>query len=137
MRFLLRTAINAVAIWLAAWLLPGISIEPTASVDPEWQTAATVATYAFVGLIFGVVNAILGSILRFLALPLTCLTLGLFALIINAGLLMATSALANLFPVNFHVDQFFWDAILGSIIVTIVSAILNKLFVRDSEEQRR
>lgn len=136
MRFLLRTAINAVALWLAAWLLPGITIDPTATVDPDWKTAAVVATYVFVGLIFGVVNAILGSVLRFLALPLTCLTLGLFALIVNAALLMATSALANLFPVNFHVEAFFWDAILGSIIVSVVSAVLNKLFVRDREDQR-
>lgn len=136
MNFLLRIAINAVALWLAAWLIPGISIEPTATVPPGWHDASIVATYAFVGLVFGLVNALLGSILRFLSAPLTCLTLGLFALVVNAGLLMLTSWVANLFPVSFHVDSFFWDAILGSIIVSIVSAVLNKIFVRPRSDHR-
>lgn len=130
MNFLLRTLINAAALWVAAWIIPGISITPSGNVDPSWETAATLGTYLLVGLIFGVVNAALRWILQLIALPITCLTLGLFALVINAALLMLTSSIANLFPLSFHVDAFFWDAIFGSVIISIVSAILNRVLVR-------
>lgn len=130
MNVLLRIIINAAALWVAAWLLPGITIGPRGAVEPAWNTAAEIVTYLFVGLVFGVVNVLLRWILHLLAMPITCLTLGLFALVVNAGLLMLTSAIANLFPVDFHVNAFFWDAILGSIIISIVSAILNRVLVR-------
>ncbi|WP_394162633.1 phage holin family protein [Galactobacter valiniphilus] len=130
MNVLLRIIINAAALWVAAWALPGISIGPRDTVEPAWNTAAEIVTYLFVGLVFGTVNVLLRWILHLLAMPITCLTLGLFALVVNAGLLMLTSAIANLFPVDFHVNAFFWDAILGSIIISIVSAILNRVLVR-------
>lgn len=130
MRFLMRTIINAAALWVAAWLIPGIDIAPRDAVEPKWETVATLATYLFVGLLFGVVNAVLGGILRLLSAPLTCLTLGLFAFVVNAGLLELTAWVAGVFPVSFEVGHFFWDAVLGAIIISIVSAILNRVFVR-------
>ena len=131
MNVLLRIIINAAALWVAAWLLPGISLELTADVPEDYSTLATVGTYLFVGLIFGLVNTVLRKVLHTLALPITCLTLGLFALVINAALLELTAWIANHFPVAFHVDEFFWDAILGSVIVSLVSAILGKIMVRE------
>jgi len=128
---LLRVIVNAAALWVAAWLLPGISLEATATVSPEYQTLATVCAFLFVGLVFGVVNTLLRKILHVLALPITCLTLGFFALVVNAGLLELTAWLANFFPVDFRVENFFWNAILGSIIVSLVSAILGKIMVRE------
>jgi len=60
-----------------------------------------------------------------LSLPVIILTLGLFALIVNAAMLELTSWAAGQFNLDFHVDQFFWDAVFGAIIITVVSMILN------------
>ncbi|MGO3151216.1 MAG: phage holin family protein [Galactobacter sp.] len=129
MRFLLRLIIDAAAFWVAAWLVPGIYIGPE-TVNPDTQNFATVATFLFVGLVFGVVNAILGGLVKFLSMPLTCLTLGLFTFVINAFLFWVTSVISSIFPVDFIIDSFFWDAILGALIVTIISAILNSVLVK-------
>ncbi|WP_291278918.1 phage holin family protein [Galactobacter sp.] len=129
MRFLLRLIIDAAAFWVAAWLVPGIYIGPE-TVNPDTQNFATVATFLFVGLVFGVVNAILGGLVKFLSMPLTCLTLGLFTFVINAFLFWVTSVISSIFPVDFIIDSFFWDAILGALIVTIISAILNSILVK-------
>lgn len=136
MRFLLRVLIDAAALWVAAWLIPGITIRPRDAVDPDWQNAATILTFLFVSLIFGLVNALLRGILKILALPLTCLTLGLFAFVVNAFLFWLSSVVAGLFPVEFTVESFFWDAILGAIIVSVVSAILNSVLIRDPGQRR-
>jgi putative membrane protein len=135
MRFLLRVLIDAAALWVAAWLLPGITIRPGTTVDPDQQNLATVVTFLFVGLIFGIVNALLRGILKILTLPLTCLTLGLFAFVVNAFLFWLTAVVAGFFPVDFSIDGF-WDAILGALIVSVVSAILNSVLIRDRNDRR-
>lgn len=133
MRFLIRLLIDAAALWVAAWLIPGITIRPGETVDPDWQTAVSILTFLLVSLIFGVINAVLKGVLKFLSLPLTCLTLGLFTFVVNAFLFWLTSVVSNWFPVEFTINSFFWDAILGAIIVTIVSAILNSILVRKDD----
>ena len=121
--FLIRVAVNAVALAVAVWLIPGIRIgSEVAGADPS--IVSTVLNYLFVGLLFGLVNAIVRPVVSLLALPLTCLTLGLFAIIINAGMLMLTTWITSFTPVDFHVDTFFWDAVLGSIVIGIVSAVI-------------
>ena len=121
--FLIRVAVNAVALAVAVWLIPGIRVgSEIAGADPS--LVSTVFSYLFVGLLFGLVNAIVRPVVSLLALPITCLTLGLFAIVINAGMLMLTSWLTSFTPVDFHVDTFFWDAVFGSIVISIVSAII-------------
>jgi putative membrane protein len=121
--FLIRVAVNAVALAVAVWLIPGIRIgSEVTGADPS--IVSTVLNYLFVGLLFGLVNAIVRPVVSLLALPLTCLTLGLFAIIINAGMLMLTTWITSFTPVDFHVDTFFWDAVLGSIVIGIVSAVI-------------
>ncbi|WP_340581651.1 phage holin family protein, partial [Klebsiella pneumoniae] len=89
-----------------------------------------VLAYLFVGAVFGIVNVAIKPIISFLSLPITCLTLGLFAIVINALMLMLTSWLVSPFPgVTFEVGQFFFDALLGAIVVALVSAILNRFLV--------
>nr|WP_312855599.1 phage holin family protein [Paeniglutamicibacter cryotolerans] len=123
--FLLRVIANALALGVAAWLIPGIHIG-TGATDQltEYGSVNTILAYLFIGLIFGLVNAIVRPIVSLLALPITCLTLGLFAVVINAGMLMLTSWLSSFTPIPFHVETFFWDAILGAIIISIVSALI-------------
>ena len=111
MRFLARLVLNGLAIIIAAWLLPGIHI-----------TSPLAALLA--GVILGFVNAIVRPVLFFLTLPLTLLTLGLFIFVLNA----ICFALTALLVPGFSVDGFF-SAVFGALLVSVVSWILNGLFV--------
>lgn len=127
MRLLLRIIINALALWVASWILPGITLGEDGTSATGNATLDVVLAYLFIGLIFGVVNAFVRPIVRLLALPLTILTLGLFTIIINAAMLMLTSWLSSFTPVQFEVDSFFWTAILGSIIISLISIVAGSL----------
>lgn len=123
--FVVRVLVNALALAAAAWLLPGITVGSEAASEATGSnTVGVVLAYLFVGLIFGLVNAFVRPIVGLLSLPITCLTLGLFAIVINAGMLMLTSWISSYTPVQFNVATFFWDAVLGSIIISIVSAVI-------------
>ena len=130
LNFAIQTVINAVAIWVAAWAIPGITLGDGSS------TGDTIKTLIIVAVIFGVVNAIIKPIIKLLSLPLIILTLGLFVFIVNALMLELTSWLASIWDLTFHVDNFFWDAILGALIITIVASILNAV-VPDPDRVRR
>ena len=80
-------------------------------------------TYLWLALLFGIVNAIVGTILRLLSLPLMVVTLGLFSLVINAFLLQILDWISD----HFTIDHFFWTAIWGAIILAIVSVLLELL----------
>lgn len=124
LRFIVRVGINAVALWVASWLLPGIEIGSEAAVEASGNDAVgNVLSYLFVGLVFGVVNALVRPIVSLLSVPLTILTLGLFTIIINAAMLMLTSWLTSFTPIGFTVNDFFWTAILGAIIISLVSMV--------------
>lgn len=115
MRFLARLVLNGLAIIIAAWLLPGIHIAS------PW--AALLA-----GVILGFVNAIVRPVLFFLTLPLTLLTLGLFIFVLNAICFGLTALLVP----GFSVDGFF-PAVFGALLVSVVSWMLNGLFVGHRE----
>lgn len=127
MRLLLRILINALALWVAAWALPGIVVGEAGTPATGNATLDVVLAYLFIGLVFGVVNAFVRPVVRLLALPLTILTLGLFTVIINAAMLMLTAWLTSFTPVHFEIDSFFWTAILASIIISLVSLVAGSL----------
>jgi putative membrane protein len=128
MRFLLRLLANAGALAVATWLLSGISLTaPT--------TQGKVLTLLVVALIFGVVNAIVKPIFTLVTAVAVVLTLGLFLIVINALMLWLTSWVSGLFDLGWRVDGFWW-ALLGSIIVSIVSFVLNA-FIPDKNDERR
>lgn len=120
MRFLIRLLINAAALWVAARLIPGISYEG------DWLTLVLIA------LVFGLLNAFVRPILGLLTCPLQILTLGLFTLVLNAIMLLLTSAVSNALGLRFDVAGF-WPALLGSIVISVVSIALSAL-VRDERE---
>ncbi len=123
MKLLIRWAISALALFVAAWAVPGIHVDDSRG----WLV------YAAMALVLGLINAVLRPILNLLALPLIVLTVGIFMLVINAATLMIASSLANnLFHVGFYVDGF-WPAFWGSLIVSIVGSILSTL-VKDEEK---
>jgi putative membrane protein len=116
-RLLIRLLASAVALAVAAGLVDGISVGP--GTDRE-----RALTMLGVAIIFGLVNAIVRPILRLLTLPLVVLTLGLFLLVLNALMLLLTEWIAEQFDLAFQVDGF-WSALLGGLIVTVVSFLIN------------
>jgi putative membrane protein len=135
MRIILRVIINAAALWVASWLLPGLDITTSAASEAVAQTGVTqgsettgiVLAYLFIGAIFGVVNALVRPLVSFLALPLTILTLGLFTIVINAAMLYLTAWISSYTPVKFTIDSFFWTAVLAAIIITLISLVTGRL----------
>jgi putative membrane protein len=113
---------NAVALAAAVWLVGDITLG-----DPDASTGSQAATLAIVALIFGLVNVVVKPVVKFLALPLLILTLGLFTLVINALMLMLTAAIAGN---RFDVDGF-GSALLGGLIISIVSWALNIVLDRE------
>ena len=125
-RFLLSLAVNAIALWSAVWLLPGMDVTLSSSLHLfDDQTANTVVAYALLGLLFGAVNAVIRPIVAFLSLPITCLTLGLFTVIINAAMLALTSWLSSFLPMQLHIDRFFFTAVFAAVIVSVVSLLMS------------
>jgi putative membrane protein len=120
MKFLLWVAVNALALAVAAGLLEGIEVEGD-------TTQEQVVTLLVVALVFGVVNAFIAPIVKLLSLPFIILTLGLLLLVINALMLLLTEWISQQFGFGFHVDGF-WTAVLGAIIITISTWILEAVF---------
>ena len=119
--FLLSLVINAVALLITAWVIPGIHLgaagpHPTTN---DWVTLLIVA------LIFGLVNAVIRPILILLSLPLEIITLGLFIFVINAFMLLLTSWIAQALGLGFRVDKFL-AALLGALIISVVSFVLSR-----------
>lgn len=133
--FIVRVLINGLALWIASWILPGLDISTTATTEAVGQGGVTQGTdplgialaYLFIGLIFGLVNALVRPIVSLLSLPITILTLGLFTIVINAAMLYLTSWLSSYTPVKFTIDSFFWTAVLAAIIITVVSLVAGKI----------
>ena len=122
MRLILRILINAAALWAALHLVSGIHYN------------GSVTSLLGVALVFGILNAIVRPILFFFSLPLIIITLGLFTFVLNAIVLLLTSALSSRMGLGFSVDGFgaaFW----GAIVISIVSILLS-IFLRDSKDAK-
>lgn len=119
MSLIIRLVVNAIALWVAVLLVGGVEIESA-------STQEQVLTLIVVAVIFGLVNMVIKPIVQVLSLPLYIITLGLFTFIVNALMLWLTSWFAGLLDVPFDVDGF-WAAVLGGLVVTIVSWLLNLL----------
>ncbi|MEU7638643.1 MULTISPECIES: phage holin family protein [unclassified Streptomyces] len=111
--FLVKTLANAAALAVAIWLLKGITLTGE-------NTGRKVLTLILVALIFGLVNFLVKPVVKVLSFPLFILTLGLITLVVNALMLLLTSWAAGKADLAFHVDGF-WTALLGGVIVSIVS----------------
>ena len=120
-RLILRWIAGGLALVVAAWLVPGIEV----SDSNAWVAVAVMA------LVLGLVNAIIRPILAIFSIPLVLLTLGLFLLVVNAlAFALASWIAVNLFHVGFYVHDF-WSALIGSLIVSIVSTVLSGILVGD------
>ena len=124
-KFILRLAINAIGLYLAVLILPGLELE-SGPVSIVW-----------LALIFGIVNALLGPLLKFLTCGLIALTLGLFTLVINTFLFWLTSVIGQSFGLELVIsDPVWWNAFLGGLVVSIVSVIMT-LILKDELKGRK
>ena len=114
-KFFIRWAINALALYVAILVVPGINY------DGGWMGLIWLA------LIIGLLNALVRPLLKFLTCPLIILTLGLFTIVINTVMLMLTSSIGQSLNLGLSVDGF-WTAVLGSIVISIVSVIMSLIF---------
>jgi putative membrane protein len=113
MRLIIRIIINMFGLWLAAYIVPRMSLA-----DDSWITLLILA------IVFGLINAFIRPIIRILTFPITFLTLGLFTFIVNALMLMIAGMTPWLtFEGGFF--QMFMAALFGSVIISIVSTIAN------------
>ena len=122
-KFVLRWLVNAVALYVAARIVPGIEL------------GDNVVVVLGVALVFGLVNALIRPLLKLLTCPLIILTLGLFTLVINAVMLLLTSALSRAVGLTFFVDGF-WPAFWGALIVSLVSLAITFLLREDHAPTR-
>ena len=119
MKILATVVANGVALWVASALVSGIEF--------GGQGWSTVLTVVLVAAVFGVVNAVVRPLAQLLSLPFIVLTLGLFLVVVNALMLLLTSWLAGVLGLDFRVDDFWWDAVLGAVIVSAVSMVVGTL----------
>ncbi|GAA1913691.1 phage holin family protein [Nocardioides hwasunensis] len=117
MRFVTWLLTYAAGLAVAAWLLDGIWFEGASSGQEEIQDK--ILPLLIVSLILGLVSTFIEPVIKVLSLPFIILTLGFLLLVINALMLLLTARLADAFDLGFHVDGF-WNALVGSLIVTIV-----------------
>jgi putative membrane protein len=110
MKLLVRWAALALSFWVATALIPGIDVE------------GGFTTYLWVALLFGLLNATLGSLLKLLTLPAVILTLGLFLVVVNASMLMLIARWSDKLVVNN-----FWTAIFAAIIISVVTRLVSSV----------
>jgi len=123
MKLVIRWVVSTLALFAAAYLIPGIRVE-----DPN---AGMV--YALMALILGLVNAFIRPLLKLLSCPLIILTLGVFVLVINGASFLLAARIAEALGVGFYVDGFL-SALLGALIVSVISVFFN-IFLKDRNEE--
>ena len=120
LRFLVKVVLMAAVFWGVAQLLGGITVEP----NPEGPLGEP-GTWLWIALLFALVNAVVGPVLRLLSLPFVLVTLGLFLLVVNAALLGITAALTD----RLQVDGL-GTAILGGLLLAVGGWLVDQLTER-------
>jgi putative membrane protein len=126
MRLFVRLVINALALWIAIELIPGLTFE-----------GSNVSLF-IIAFIFGLVNALVRPIIILLTCPLVVLTLGLFILVINTIMLSLTIWLSGpgVFDLGLR-SSGFWATFLGALVISVVSGIITGLIKDEREEKRQ
>lgn len=118
-KFILRLVINAIGLYLAVLLLPGIDLK------------SNLVSILWLALIFGLVNALFRPLINILTCPLIILTLGLFTLVTNTFLFWLTSVIGQSFGFGLIIkDPVWWNAFLGGLVVSVVSVVMT-LILKD------
>lgn len=118
MRFIVKVIVVAFALWLTTFIVSGVRIVPY-----EDTTLATVLTYLLIALIFGLVNAFVGTFVRIIAFPLYVLTLGLISFIVNGLLLLLVAWISDLMGFGLEIDGFWWG-VLAALVLGLISWLI-------------
>ena len=110
MTLLVRWAALAISFWVATAVIPGIDVK------------GGLTTYLWVALLFGLLNATLGSLLKLLTLPAVIVTLGLFLVVVNAAMLMLVARWSDKLDINS-----FWSAIFAAIIISVITRFVSSV----------
>lgn len=125
-KFILRWAINAIALYLAVLILPG-----------RIDLTSGLVSILWLALIFGLVNALFRPLINLLTCPLIVLTLGLFTLVINTFMLWLTSVIGQSFDLGLIIHEpVFWNAFLGGLVISAVSFVMT-LILKDELKGRK
>ena len=131
MRFLGHLIVTGLALWVTALILPGMHLG-----DDSATLLSQVLTIGAIALILALINTIMKPLLSFLAFPITCLTLGLFQLVINTLMLLLASWVSGLVGLTLEFDSFWW-ALLAGVIIGILSAIVEAVTGLGERESER
>ena len=124
MRLITWLLTNAVALAVASWLIDGIWFSGPTSGRAELEHK--IVPLLVVAAILGIVTSFVKPVVKLLSFPVIILTIGIFLLVINALMLMLTGWIAGQVDIGFHVDGF-WPALWGSLIITIVTGVIDSL----------
>ncbi len=116
---------------LVAWLIIALAIAITAAIVPSVDIDGGVVALLGVALLFGLVNALLGPVLRFLSLPLNAITFGFFAIVVNGLLLAATAGLSSSLEVGG-----FLAAVVAACLISLLSTLMSFGLIRVVEKQQ-
>ena len=134
MRFMLRVIVTAVAIWLVTLFVPGIEI---VSYGPAWWQVAL--TTLGVALVFALVNATVGNVIRIVAFPLYILTIGIVALFVNAFLLMIVHWISQAIGFGIDVESFWWGmlaAVCIAFLTWLITIVTRPVFGTERPRER-
>ena len=132
MKFLLKVAIAATAVWITTLLPLDLAVE--GGTEEWWKR---VLVFLFVGLVLVAINAIIKPIITVLSIPLLILTLGLFYLVIAWFSLWLTSWITSLFDFVELTISGFWKTLLAALVISITMAVLEAILVRSNKKKRR
>lgn len=104
---LIRALVNALGLWLASVIVPGVHVD-------DWQSLVVGTA------LFAIVNTLLKPLAAFVSCFLIVVTFGLFVIVINAAMLALAAWLAGALGMNFRVDGF-WAAVFGALVISLVS----------------
>ena len=130
LRYVFRAIITAIALGVAVWLVPGLGMTAYAEGSPLFVTGPsveTLLTYLLIAVIFGVVNTVIGNLIRIVAFPLYILTLGLVSLVVNGLMLLIVNSISEWLGFGLSVDGFWWG-VLGALVLSLSSWLIGLIF---------
>lgn len=134
-RFILRLLINTFALWLTVLVLsPHVRVTAYGTPD-EGVSVELVVTYLLVALAFGLINGIIGGIVRVVAFPIYVITLGLISLIVNGLFFLLVAWLSSLVGFGLEVENFWWG-VLGAVLLGVISWLIGILLRPFTKRQR-
>jgi len=129
LRFIVRLVVNSIALAIAVWIVPGLTMVPYAEGEPiaaGGPSLELLISYLFIALVFGLINGIVGNAIRIVAFPLYVITLGLIALVVNGVLLLLVNLVSSWLGFGLFVQDYYWG-IIGALVLSLSSWIIGML----------